>query len=196
MATSPDYCEPVVAWRVWHVVEEEGLPYLSSVYHQSLWPHRRALQADCRRTRIPLLSFRRPMHHAPAERCRCGIHAGFADGARDHLPNILLRPSAHPVIGRVSLWGDVVECERGWRASRAYPEQLYVPRLTPDDTACDAIARALAAYYGVPTEVLGEAAASDAVEEIMSAVDERAVRLGCTAPGAPAIPATRPLWFD
>lgn len=172
------------------------MPYLSSVYHQTVWPHRRALEADCCRTRIPILSFRRPVHDAPAERCRCGIHAGFADCARDHLPNILLRPSAHPVVGRVSLWGDVVECERGWRASRAYPEQLYVPRLTPDDTLCDDIARGLEVVYGVPVESVGDATASDALEEIMSAIDARAVGLGCTAPGAPAIPLTRRFYAD
>jgi hypothetical protein len=33
----------------------------------------------------------------------------------------------HRVIGTVSLWGRVVECTRGWRASRAYPKTIYVP---------------------------------------------------------------------
>ena len=35
--------------------------------------------------------------------------------------------SVHRVIGTVSLWGRVVECARGWRASRAYPRRIYVP---------------------------------------------------------------------
>jgi hypothetical protein len=30
------------------------------------------------------------------------------------------------VAGRVRLWGTVVECERGWRASHAYPSRLLV----------------------------------------------------------------------
>jgi hypothetical protein len=33
----------------------------------------------------------------------------------------------HRVIGTVSLWGTVVEGERGWRASHAYPRRIYVP---------------------------------------------------------------------
>jgi hypothetical protein len=31
------------------------------------------------------------------------------------------------VIGRVALWGDVVEGPFGWRASHAYPVELFVP---------------------------------------------------------------------
>ena len=31
------------------------------------------------------------------------------------------------MLGRVSLWGSVVECEQGWRAERAYPAGLYLP---------------------------------------------------------------------
>lgn len=38
-----------------------------------------------------------------------------------------LRAAIGAVIGQVSLWGSVVECERGWRASHAYPACLYVP---------------------------------------------------------------------
>ncbi len=33
----------------------------------------------------------------------------------------------HRVIGTVSLWGTVVECEHGWRAEYAYPRRIYVP---------------------------------------------------------------------
>jgi hypothetical protein len=31
------------------------------------------------------------------------------------------------VLGRVSLWGTIVECDRGWRASNAYPAEIVVP---------------------------------------------------------------------
>ena len=31
------------------------------------------------------------------------------------------------VLGRVALWGKVVECEWGWRGARAYPALIYVP---------------------------------------------------------------------
>jgi hypothetical protein len=36
-------------------------------------------------------------------------------------------PAVARVLGLVSLWGTVVECERGYRASHAYPLHLYVP---------------------------------------------------------------------
>lgn len=71
-------------------------------------------------------------------------------------PEPLRWPLLHRVIGRVSLWGSVVECEHGWRASHAYPERLYVPSLHEErETACDAseIARDLTTY-GVPVEPL------------------------------------------
>jgi hypothetical protein len=88
---------------------------------------------------------RRP-HRAPHERCECGIYGvGALARAADYLR--FLQPPPPEVIqyavGRVSLWGVVVECERGWRASCAYPAALYVPtralvrrpRLTPRDLA-------------------------------------------------------------
>ena len=37
------------------------------------------------------------------------------------------RDDAHVIgrlLGQVALWGKVVECERGWRAERAYPVGL------------------------------------------------------------------------
>jgi hypothetical protein len=64
-------------------------------------------------------------------------------------------PVLHRVIGRVSLWGSIVECEDGWRASHAYPERLYVPLRSESDNGRDAraIAHELTAY-GVPVELL------------------------------------------
>jgi hypothetical protein len=45
------------------------------------------------------------------------------------------------VIGRVMLWGEVVECEHGWHAACAYPAHLYVPRVAAvDDPAVEKIA--------------------------------------------------------
>jgi hypothetical protein len=65
------------------------------------------------------------------------------------------------VIGRVSLWGRVVECERGWRAACAYPARLYLPlgrhgRLSfLSGPAADAERLALALrIYGVPVELV------------------------------------------
>jgi hypothetical protein len=72
-----------------------------------------------------------------------------------------LREAIGAVIGRVFLWGSVVECERGWRAARAYPAQLYLPlgrhgRLSfVARRAADAEELALALRaYGVPVELV------------------------------------------
>jgi hypothetical protein len=75
-----------------------------------------------------------PGHPAPAEGCRCGIYA--APTAAQAAASVTDPPRSrerivHRVIGRVSLWGTVVECERGWRAERAYPASLAVPAPLP-----------------------------------------------------------------
>jgi hypothetical protein len=38
------------------------------------------------------------------------------------------------VLGRVLLWGAVVECDHGWRAECAYPAALYLSAGGPDLT--------------------------------------------------------------
>lgn len=47
----------------------------------------------------------------------------------------------------MALWGRVEEGERGWRASAAYPEILYVPvRRLEEWELCDRIAWDLSSY--------------------------------------------------
>jgi len=63
------------------------------------------------------------------------------------------RPTVARVLGQVALWGTVVECERGFRASHAYPIRIYVPR---DDhlhefADADRVVAGLACY-GIPVE--------------------------------------------
>ena len=58
--------------------------------------------------------------------------------------------------GRASLWGSVVDCEQGWRASHAYPAHIFVPTLRASEESAarvEAIALALT-DYGVPVEIL------------------------------------------
>ena len=167
MSKAPDYLEPTIGWRGWLVVEDGQATRLSSVVYPTLWPPRRELLATCRHRPLSLLRLWRrrppPDHGAPEESCRCGIYgtadpekaaAYLGDGIVHSEP--LRWPLLHHVIGHVSLWGSVVECEHGWRASRAYPERLYVPSLHEEGgTAGDPseIARELTAY-GVPIELL------------------------------------------
>ncbi len=65
-------------------------------------------------------------------------------------------PVVHRVLGRVLLWGRVVECQNGWRGARAYPERLVLPELTWGGRTVerlDAIALCLA-DCATPIEIL------------------------------------------
>jgi hypothetical protein len=150
----PDYLEPARGWRVWRVVEHDGDLALASVLYPTLWPVRAAFLASCR------VNDGR-YHDVPAVRCGCGVHAAasvadalsFFDG-RGHDSMCEL----YRVIGRVSLWGRVIEGQRGWRASHAYPGALYVPaRSLAGPTGLSAGETALAlTRYGVPVELLDD----------------------------------------
>lgn len=129
---------PVTGWRAWVVTETpEGLR-LGSVLHGLVWAHGRAALAECRRDEDPFATVLGP-HPVPGAECNCGFHAArdpvdalsYARG-RDE-PGTICR-----ILGEVVLWGHVLETERGWRASHAYPARLYVA-----DTG---IAAALAGY--------------------------------------------------
>jgi hypothetical protein len=175
LGSAPDYLEPAVGWRAWLVVQDGEAIRLSSVIYPTLWPPRREVVAGCRHRRLSLLRpWRRPPpdHGAPEERCHCGIY-----GARDsqkaaaYLRDTIIYaepvrwPLLHRAVGRVLLWGSVVECEDGWRASHAYPERLFVPLADAQgEVAFNAgeIARALA-VYGVPVEFLEAGTREDMV---------------------------------
>jgi hypothetical protein len=57
------------------------------------------------------------MHAAPNVDCSCGLHA-----TRD--VDLLRRTKSPSVLGRVALWGRVVEHQHGFRAQFAYPQRL------------------------------------------------------------------------
>ena len=132
---------PVTGWRAWVVTETPAGLRLGSVLHDLMWPHRRALVAECRRHEDAFAEAIAP-HPVPGPECNCGFHAArdpvdalsYARG-RDE-PGTVCR-----ILGEVALWGHVLEAEHGWRASHAYPRRLYVRN--PE------IAAALTAY-GVP----------------------------------------------
>jgi len=125
---APDYAEPLIGWRVWCVVETKAGLRLASVIHDHEWPVGSETVARCEAA-----------HDAPDLECACGIHAAREPAAvlsylrgRDD-PWTVAR-----VLGRVQLWGRVVEHEGGWRAERAYPLDF----LAGDSE----LARALSAY--------------------------------------------------
>jgi hypothetical protein len=105
----------------------------------------------------------------------------MAAGYLSTYDDVLAPVVVHRVIGRVSLWGSVVEGELGFRAASAYPEHLYVPPRRANGPAVPALAIADGlADYGVPIEVLDE----EEHDDIVGALEEagqwrrRVVRTG------------------
>jgi len=132
---APDLAEPVLGWRLWSLVRgRKGAPRLSSATRAVEWPVGRALGASC------------GCGLAPAADCTCGIHALRRPEGLFRCLDVDVAPPSPYVVGLVGLWGRVVECERGWRAERAYPLRLYAAAGDGGDRAHDGLPAALAVY--------------------------------------------------
>jgi hypothetical protein len=158
----PDFLEPVVGWRTWLVVPVPCGLRLRSVVFATDWAPRQELAARCELIRAR--QWHRPWrrvstHVAPATSCECGVWAAkdieYAADFFNLYDDLLSEACVHRAIGRVALWGAVVDGGLGWRASHAYPADLYVPthRENGQEVDARAIARGLA-RYGVPVEVV------------------------------------------
>ena len=165
---APDLVEPASGWRAWDVVELDGSYRLCSLAFWTIWLPGRAAVATCRRMLVDRSWARLPDHDAPHAACTCGVYATFtARQALDYARRLRPRSdTVHRVAGRVSLWGTVVECEGGWRASQAYPSVVFVPtaraprrrtgRLPAPARPVTEIAFGLA-DYGAPVEIVDAA---------------------------------------
>jgi hypothetical protein len=165
----PDLVEPIAAWRVWRVVASRDGYTLSSAVKQTLWPARLALHATCLAPPSVLRWVRRtPPHPAPHTDCQCGIYGATLDLITAYLDDDSLQPAAARVLGRVALWGTVVECEHGYRASHAYPQHLYIPTDAPQRRHGPTIPDLTTALtrYGVPVQPL-TATCSQAVQQLI-----------------------------
>ena len=118
--------QPVEGWRAWNLSDGPTGPVLRPVGSGvDGWEPRRALEARCGAPSF--LSFGRGAHRAPALHCRCGIYAASSPESFERSRPAWPPP---PVIGTVSLWGTVIEHERGWRARWAYPSRLALVCVT------------------------------------------------------------------
>ncbi len=174
-STAPDYIEPLVGWRLWSIVESGGKARLGSPVHSQAWTPCEAFHATCharqRQRRRPWRWEPVEAHDVPAEGCTCGV---YALSLSDHLLEECFQPIMmeyrfeYRVIGRVSLWGDVVEAARGWRASIAYPAELWLPEMEHRRRASLDLTRAAddLEAYGVPVHVC----ASRGPREVLAAL--------------------------
>ncbi|MGZ5129181.1 MAG: hypothetical protein ACXWZU_04970 [Actinomycetota bacterium] len=104
--------EPIVAWRSWALTgRRDGTRLLLRPVagRAHPWRPRELATATCKRSGV--------FHEAPAVSCTCGLHAS-------QTLDILRRTKCPAVLGRVALWGRVVEHELGYRARFAYPQRL------------------------------------------------------------------------
>lgn len=127
--------------------------------------------ASCRRHQ-PWLRRRRARlgHAAPATNCSCGVWAVRTPTHAASALDIYGRSwkPLHRVLGRVSLWGTIVEHDHGWRAQFAYPAELFIPRRRlhgPDVLDVGALVDALSAY-DVPIHVVEAGARGTLAREL------------------------------
>lgn len=146
-----------------------GALRLCLIVYNTLWPPRLELVASCRSSEYRLKPELPAKHTAPEAACRCGIYAcESAAGATPFLScsRTPARQTLGLVLCRFSLWGKVVECQRGWRGERAY-QLLFLCSARKDASllACspgaETVTLALGSY-GVPIESI----ARDPVAEL------------------------------
>lgn len=142
--------EPIIGYREWVVGYSPriGEYRLRSFWEQDLWKPKQAHQALCLRGRSnPFVAFREEGslsdHDAPHINCTCGIYA------RESLEQLGLEGG---VYGSVYLWGEVIVCERGYRAEYAYPKDLIIQGYAPK--ASERAKREIEEAYGIPVTVI------------------------------------------
>ena len=122
------YLEPILGWRAWKV--EHGRLY--STVFGTLWPERHRLEATCGLGGRSSPGGLRGVHEAPSAGCQCGIYALMAPEDAEYLARQITPPDV-PAVGRVSLWGRVIETERGYRAQYAYVYDVMLVGVTGEE---------------------------------------------------------------
>ena len=116
--------EPLVGWRIWRVVGDT----LRATVWPTEWPPLARFEAECHDRPSP---FTEPdavpsAHRSPERSCDCGVYAFKRREDAELLAREKVDPQDVLALGRVSLWGRVIETERGFRAERAYPYDLLL----------------------------------------------------------------------
>jgi hypothetical protein len=110
-APSPVMTEAVEGWRAWALAASRDLAEVRLLPIGTSgrpWPLREPARATCGRRRH---------NRVPDPACTCGLHAATSLNA--------LRHARDPaVLGRVALWGRVIEHGRGFRGELGYPQRL------------------------------------------------------------------------
>lgn len=126
---SEEIIGPIEGWREWALNTRSWPRLRLRSWNDTRWEPRHPLRARCQKE----------PHGAPVWECTCGIYAAKEQSLEE------LHDFA-PVIGRVALWGKVIEHEQGVRGEYAYPLELFLSPIFNED-----VARILEETYGVPT---------------------------------------------
>jgi hypothetical protein len=114
--------EPVLGWRAWRLRRIDGDLRIVPTTPRSAWEPRVAIHATCSGSHTREYMVYNPelvkFHRSPEPGCTCGIHA-IMDPAR-----LARSGRAAAVVGRVAMWGRVIEHAKGYRAEFAYPSRL------------------------------------------------------------------------
>lgn len=151
----PDYCTPLVGYRVWRVMKG-GL--LTGVHVCEPWAPKQAHKANCQRKygsnfNGASYSDSETSPHlvdgvfqpTPVFSCLCGLWAKRTDADLFQAASADEAPHYEGYAwGTVSIWGRVIEHDNGWRAEFAYPKEL---KATSD-------AEQVSALYGIPCEAV------------------------------------------
>ena len=103
--------EPIVAWRTWALSghrDGSNLLLRPVAGRSRPWRPMQVTEAGCKHTRL---------HASPSVDCTCGLHG-------THGLDLLRRTRCPAVLGRVALWGRVIEHYLGYRAQFAYPQLI------------------------------------------------------------------------
>ena len=125
--------EPIVGWRKWKASLWDDT--IASISAGTVWPVKEPLKAKCNiQGRYKVSWAVGSIEVCLGIRCTCGVYAfrteekvlaEFPNGPSVRDPaGAKAEPEMFNIIGEVSLWGRVIECEHGYRAQYAYPKSF------------------------------------------------------------------------
>lgn len=157
--------EPIRAFREWWLRRDTG--ELESLVYPTRWPMRKPLIAACG-LKSPMINEDISCDFSPSLDCSCGVFAykgpeepdtwleerstilgtwkSALSNSEEEAKMFMDKLNKVPVIGQVSLWGSVISHTLGYRAAKAYPYSLFVPKWAED------AASTLRSNYGVDVE--------------------------------------------